>query len=49
MTDASEQGWGTTDRSTSTGGRSADTTNQHINCLKLKAIHFAIKSYYKRC
>ena len=28
--------------------RWADTTNQHINYLELKAIHFAIKCYYKR-
>ena len=31
----------------STWGKWADTTNQHINYLELKAIHFAIKSYYK--
>ena len=47
--DASKQGSGATDvGSTPTGGRWADTTNQHINYLELKAIRFAIKPYYKR-
>ena len=42
-TDASEKDWGATDGSTPTGGSWADTTNQHINYLELRAIHFAIK------
>ena len=47
-TDASEQGWGATNGSTSTKGRWADITNQHINHLQLKAIQFATKYYYKK-
>ena len=42
-----KKSWGATDGSTLMGGEWTDTTNQLINYLELKAIHFAIKSYYK--
>jgi len=46
-TDASERGWGATDGISPTGGQWLPSDIQHINCLELKAVYFAIKSYCK--
>ena len=45
FTDASERGWGATDGINPTGGQWLPSDIQHINCLELKAVYFAIKSY----
>ena len=43
--DASKQGWGAATSNTSAGGlRTAEEAKEHINCLEMLAVLFALKS-----
>ena len=46
-TNASQTGWGATDRNNPTGGKWLENQEDHINYLELKAIFLAVRAYQR--
>ena len=46
-TNASQTGWGATDRNNPTGGKWLENQEDHINYLELKAIFLAVRDYQR--